>query len=66
MGMHFAVLSNGNMQGGMKAVIWTDVIQMSLMFVALLVVLLKATVDTGGVVEVYRRTDEAGRLNLFE
>lgn len=50
----------------MKAVVWTDVVQMSLMFFALVMVLVKATVDTGGIAEVLRRTEEAGRLEAFE
>ncbi|XP_022703879.1 sodium-coupled monocarboxylate transporter 1-like isoform X1 [Varroa jacobsoni] len=50
--------------GGMKAVVWSDVFQMSLMFFALAMVLVKAVYDVGGIDEVYRKTNEAGRLNL--
>lgn len=49
----------------MKAVVWTDVIQMCLMFFGLVMVFTKATYDVGGLPEVFRRANEAGRLNLF-
>lgn len=48
----------------MKAVVWSDVFQMSLMFFALAMVLVKAVYDVGGIDEVYRKTNEAGRINL--
>ena len=52
-------------KGGMKAVVWTDVVQMCLMFFGLVMVFTKATYDVGGLPEVFRRANEAGRLNLF-
>ncbi|XP_003746407.1 sodium-coupled monocarboxylate transporter 2 [Galendromus occidentalis] len=51
--------------GGMKAVVWTDVVQMSLMFFGLVMVFAKAVYDVGGLPEVFRRANEAGRLNVF-
>ncbi|XP_014671167.1 PREDICTED: sodium-coupled monocarboxylate transporter 1-like [Priapulus caudatus] len=52
-------------EGGMKAVIWTDTFQMLVIFVGLLVVIVKATVDIGGTGEVFRISNEGGRLIFF-
>ncbi|XP_014671169.1 PREDICTED: sodium-dependent multivitamin transporter-like [Priapulus caudatus] len=51
--------------GGMKAVIWTDTFQMLVIFVGLLVVIVKASVDIGGIGEVFRISNEGGRLIFF-
>ena len=49
----------------MKAVVWTDVVQMCLMFLGLVMVFTKATIEVGSLPEVFRRANEGGRLNLF-
>jgi len=50
--------------GGLKAVIWTDTLQVVLMYVSMLVVIIKGDVDLGGPVEVWRRNAEASRIEF--
>ncbi|XP_067679757.1 sodium-coupled monocarboxylate transporter 1-like [Haliotis asinina] len=50
--------------GGLKAVIWTDVLQFMIMITGLLAVSIKGTVDGGGVSEVWVRAAETGRLDF--
>ncbi|KAF8763830.1 putative sodium-dependent multivitamin like protein [Argiope bruennichi] len=51
--------------GGMKAVLWTDVFQSILMFLALLSVIVKGSIDVGGFPEVLSIAEKGGRLNFF-
>ncbi|RWS09692.1 hypothetical protein B4U79_11790 [Dinothrombium tinctorium] len=51
--------------GGLKAVIWTDVVQFSLMLAGLIAILVKGTNDIGGVGEVLERNSRGGRIELF-
>ncbi|XP_070536572.1 sodium-dependent multivitamin transporter-like [Ptychodera flava] len=48
--------------GGMKAVIWTDVIQIVLMYVGVLSVIIKGSVMLGGLGNVWKIADEGGRI----
>ncbi|GFU22036.1 putative sodium-dependent multivitamin transporter [Nephila pilipes] len=48
--------------GGMKAVLWTDVLQALLMYVGLVAMLVKGSMDVGGVQNVWSRAKEGGRL----
>lgn len=48
--------------GGLKAVVWTDVIQGIVMLGALIVVAIKATYDVGGLGVVIQRNLDGGRL----
>ncbi|XP_001238431.3 sodium-coupled monocarboxylate transporter 1 [Anopheles gambiae] len=48
--------------GGLKAVVWTDVIQSGVTLLALLAVLIKGTYDVGGPAEVVQRNIAGGRL----
>lgn len=50
--------------GGVKAVVWSDLFQASLMFLALLVVGILGTFDAGGVQQVFGQSQERGRLDL--
>ncbi|XP_055604763.1 uncharacterized protein LOC129752995 [Uranotaenia lowii] len=50
--------------GGMKAVVWTDVVQSSITFGALLVVLIKGIVNVGGFSVIIERNLATGRLEL--
>ncbi|EDW34022.1 GL21802 [Drosophila persimilis] len=52
--------------GGLKAVIWSDVIQSFVMFGSILVVCIKGTSDVGGLAVVLQRNEESGRLNAPE
>jgi len=51
--------------GGMKAVIWTDVFQASVMFAGVIAILIKGTVDAGGAARVWHLAEKGGRLNFF-
>jgi Na+/proline symporter len=48
--------------GGLKAVIWTDVLQITLMYGTLALIAVKGTVKAGGFSEVIRRNFEGGRI----
>ncbi|XP_030381689.1 sodium-coupled monocarboxylate transporter 1 [Scaptodrosophila lebanonensis] len=48
--------------GGLKAVVWTDVIQTLIMFGAMTLVLVKGTLDIGGPSVVWQRARETTRL----
>ncbi|XP_033165305.1 sodium-coupled monocarboxylate transporter 1 isoform X4 [Drosophila mauritiana] len=52
--------------GGLKAVVWTDVIQSFVMFGSILAVCIKGTFDVGGLGVVLQRNEEGGRLNTPE
>lgn len=51
--------------GGIKAVIWTDVFQVLIMFAAMFVVVFKGAVDVGGWEFVFKVNGEGERLELF-
>lgn len=52
--------------GGLKAVIWTDVIQYGLMYAGIIVILIKGTSDAGGMVNVFEVSSKGGRLTFFD
>ncbi|XP_043064898.1 sodium-coupled monocarboxylate transporter 1 isoform X4 [Drosophila ficusphila] len=52
--------------GGLKAVIWTDVIQSFVMYGSILAVCIKGTLDVGGLGVVLQRNEDGGRLNSPE
>ncbi|EDV42912.2 uncharacterized protein Dana_GF16785 [Drosophila ananassae] len=52
--------------GGLKAVVWTDVIQTVVMVGAILFVIIKGTIDVGGVGVVIQRNLDSGRLEWPE
>lgn len=49
-------------QGGLKAVVWTDVVQTFAMFGALILVAVKGTMALGGPLVVYEAARDSGRL----
>ncbi|XP_043222905.1 sodium-coupled monocarboxylate transporter 1-like isoform X2 [Amphibalanus amphitrite] len=51
--------------GGMKAVLWTDTIQMIIMFGAMLAIIIKGSLDVGGFGSVWHAADEGGRLEFL-
>ncbi|XP_075748613.1 sodium-coupled monocarboxylate transporter 1-like [Rhipicephalus microplus] len=51
--------------GGMKAVVWTDVFQITLMFGSMIVVVFRGTIDLGGLGYVFDKAQEGGRLEFF-
>ncbi|XP_068084313.1 sodium-coupled monocarboxylate transporter 1-like [Anabrus simplex] len=50
--------------GGLKAVVWTDVIQTIIMFGAMVLVAVKGTMDIGGTAVVWQRNLDSGRIEL--
>ncbi|XP_029732697.1 sodium-coupled monocarboxylate transporter 1-like [Aedes albopictus] len=48
--------------GGLKAVVWTDVVQTVLMFGAMVLIIVKGTFDVGGLSVVMDRASQSGRL----
>ena len=52
--------------GGIKAVIWTDVLQCILMFLGVAIVIVQGCIELGGFSEAIRITQEGGRLKLFK
>ncbi|KAH3807555.1 hypothetical protein DPMN_135900 [Dreissena polymorpha] len=51
--------------GGLKAVIWTDVFQAFVMFAGFFAVLIKGTVQIGGIGKTWEIAYDKGRVNLF-
>ncbi|KAG8229026.1 hypothetical protein J437_LFUL007581 [Ladona fulva] len=51
--------------GGLKAVVWTDVLQTTIMFGAVVIVVGLGTVFVGGFGVVWERSEASGRLELF-
>lgn len=50
--------------GGMKAVLWTDLLQSILMYIAVLAVVIFGAIQLGGLGEVIDRAKEGGRLDF--
>lgn len=48
--------------GGLKAVVWTDVIQIFIMLASLIVVAVKGTISAGGFMEVIQRNLDGNRI----
>ncbi|XP_055907808.1 sodium-coupled monocarboxylate transporter 1 [Eupeodes corollae] len=54
------------MVGGLKAVIWTDVIQTFIMLGSIILVIIKGTIDVGGIGVVWQRNFDSGRIEIPE
>ncbi|XP_030373601.1 sodium-coupled monocarboxylate transporter 1 isoform X2 [Scaptodrosophila lebanonensis] len=52
--------------GGLKAVVWTDVIQTIIMVGAIVFVIVKGTIDVGGLGVVWQRNYDSGRMEWPE
>lgn len=50
----------------MKAVVWTDTFQVVVLYAAMLAVLIKGTLQLGGVGEVWRRNVDHGRGDFIK
>ena len=53
-------------QGGMKAVIWADVVQIIIMFGSMFAVLIQGSIDHGGFGNIWRMMDEGDRIHFWE
>uniref|UniRef100_A0A3Q2QAH8 Solute carrier family 5 member 8 n=1 Tax=Fundulus heteroclitus TaxID=8078 RepID=A0A3Q2QAH8_FUNHE len=52
--------------GGLKAVVWTDVIQLGVMLAGFLAVIIRSVVLQGGVITIISDSQHGGRLNLTD
>lgn len=52
--------------GGIKGVVWTDVVQSVIMYGSLVVIMIKGTMDLGGFGVVWQRNLDGGRINTPE
>ncbi|XP_071451436.1 sodium-coupled monocarboxylate transporter 1-like [Hetaerina americana] len=52
--------------GGLKAVVWTDTLQMCLVYVALMFSAVKSTLEIGGADVIWQRGWEGDRMELFK
>ncbi|XP_031769051.2 sodium-coupled monocarboxylate transporter 1-like [Galleria mellonella] len=50
--------------GGLKAVVWTDVIQTFVMICAMILVIIQGSITVGGFDEVFKRNWDTGRIEL--
>ncbi|KAK0166794.1 hypothetical protein PV327_004277 [Microctonus hyperodae] len=50
--------------GGLRAVVWTDFVQAFIMFGAMLLIVIKGTIDVGGLGVVIQRNYDSGRLEF--
>lgn len=48
--------------GGIRGVVWTDVVQTFLMVGGLLLVVYKGTINAGGIAEVFKKNYDSGRF----
>ncbi|XP_060084196.1 sodium-coupled monocarboxylate transporter 1-like [Ylistrum balloti] len=51
--------------GGFQAVVWSDVVQAVLMFSGIFALLIKGTIDAGGIAATWTSFSDKGRMNLF-
>lgn len=54
------------LQGGMKAVVWTDSIQIMLMYGTLILIIVKGTLNVGGLSVIWNRNVAGGRIHYPE
>jgi len=54
------------LQGGLKAVVWTDAFQFFLILAGMLAIVIKGFETAGGVTSVFQTASQFGRLNLIE
>lgn len=54
------------LQGGLKAVVWSDAFQMVVMVAGFLTVLVQGTHKSGGITAVWETAKTGQRLNVFE
>ena len=53
-------------QGGMKAVVWVDTIQLMVMVAGQLAILIQVTINQGGMTQIFNIAQEGGRINFRE
>jgi Na+/proline symporter len=50
----------------MKAVVWTDCFQVLILYTSMFAVLVKGTIDIGGIDAVWERNLQSGRSDFFK
>ncbi|KAJ1528624.1 hypothetical protein ONE63_007020 [Megalurothrips usitatus] len=63
--MYFVVIFYTTI-GGMKAVVWTDTFQVVVLYVAMFAILIKGTIQVGGIDVVWQRNAAHGRGDFFK
>lgn len=53
-------------QGGLRAVVWTDLLQTIVMFIGLVLLMVFGCQEVGGIKRVWNLARDGQRLNLFE
>ena len=53
-------------QGGMKAVMWTDVFQIIIMFGGMSAVIIQGSIDHGGFGNIWKMMEEGDRIHFWE
>ena len=51
-------------QGGLKAVLWADTVQMFIMMAGILAILIKGCITLGGIGNVWAMAEQGGRINF--
>lgn len=54
------------LQGGLRAVVWTDVFQSVIILAGLVIIAVGGVVEVGSLREVWDINKEHGRINFFE
>ena len=54
------------LKGGMKAVVWADTLQMTIVYIGMLTILIEGCGILGGFGEAWNIADKGGRVVLFE
>uniref|UniRef100_A0A4W3KB03 Sodium-coupled monocarboxylate transporter 1-like n=1 Tax=Callorhinchus milii TaxID=7868 RepID=A0A4W3KB03_CALMI len=62
----FLVYMVSSLIGGIKAVVWTDVFQVCVMFSGLLAVLIQGSIHFGGFRKIWSIAEDGGRLNFLD
>ena len=60
------MLTGNLFKGGLKSVIWTDVLQMVIMLAGFVAVIARGAVLQGGLTRIWEDSREGGRLDAFE
>ena len=62
----YSSLCASTLQGGMKAVLFTDSFQVGMMFAGLIAILIQGNVELGGFEEAWKKAEEGGRVEFDE
>jgi Na+/proline symporter len=54
------------LQGGIKAVVWTDTIQFLMMYGSIIILIVKGVIDVGGPRTVWDRNFNSSRIELLK